>query len=137
MTGFRGYLVKRIFHSLLTVWAVAILVFLLFRLAPGDPTAYLVVSSFAPELADEILARYVLNLTLWQQCWHYMGRLLRGDLAVSFISHKPVVRQITEQFWTTIVLSGAAFLTAYTPAAIGGVYLAYRRGTSTESIGVA
>lgn len=137
MTGFRGYLVKRIFHSLLTVWAVATLVFLLFRLAPGDPTAYLVDSSFPPELADEILARYGLNLPLWQQYLHYMGSLLRGDLGVSFFSHKPVLQQIGEQFWNTIVLSGAAFLIAYTLAAIGGVYLAYWRGTSKESIGVA
>jgi peptide/nickel transport system permease protein len=136
MTSFRRYLLRRIFHSLVTVWVIATLIFLLIRLAPGDATAYLVDPSFPPDIRADILRRYGLDKPIWQQYVAYMANLARGDLGLSFFSQKPVLTAIGEQFWNTIALSLAAFIIAYTLGTVGGAYLAYHRGTPKDTLGV-
>ena len=54
--GRREYLVRRLGHMLLVLWAVVTLMFFLFRLGPGDPVAILVGAEL-PEAAQEQLRR--------------------------------------------------------------------------------
>src|SRR3972149_5774520 len=46
--GLRGYLVKRAAHTLVTIVIVLTLMFVLFRLMPGDPTSFLIAPGLTP-----------------------------------------------------------------------------------------
>ena len=108
-----GYLLRRFLILLLNLWVVASLVFLMFRLIPGDPTAMFLDPLLSAETKAEILHRFGLDLPLHQQYLLYMRNLVRGDLAYSFFYNRPV----SEIVWTflpnTLILAFAANLIAY------------------------
>lgn len=137
MTGFQAFLVRRVFHSLITIWVIMTVVFVLFRAAPGDPTNRLVDASFPREVREEILRRFGLDKPVWQQYLIYVGNVLQGDLGVSFFTRRPVVQELGERFWNTAILALASFLIAYPLGAVAGAYLASKRGTRLEVFAVA
>ena len=72
------------------LWLIASLVFLLLRVAPGDPVDA-VLGSRAPEAAKAALrARLGLDQTLVKQYLDFLGGLLHGDLGQALINQEPV-----------------------------------------------
>jgi peptide/nickel transport system permease protein len=136
MKGFRGFLLRRIIFSIFTVWVITTLVFVLFRAMPGDPTTYLVDSTFPPEVRLEILQKLGLDKPLWQQYGIYMLNLIKGDLGLSFLSHKPVSEELGEVFLNTAILAITSFFLSYILGAIYGVFLASKRGKWEDSTGI-
>jgi peptide/nickel transport system permease protein len=133
MEGFRGFLFRRLIHSLITVWVIVTIVFVLVRAAPGDPTSYLIDVTFPPEVREEILRRFGLDKPVWQQYILYIGNVLRADLGLSFFSRRPVLEVLGERFWNTAILALSAFVIAYPLGTIVGAYLATKRGTKLEA----
>jgi peptide/nickel transport system permease protein len=137
MTGFQAFLVRRVFHSLITIWVIMTVVFVLFRAAPGDPSTRIADASFPREVREQILQRFGLDKPVWQQYLIYMGNVLRGDLGLSFFTRRPVIQELGERFWNTALLALASFLIAYPLGAIVGAYLASKRGTRLEVVATA
>jgi peptide/nickel transport system permease protein len=84
------YLVRRLVATLPVMGVVAVIVFLLIHLSPGDPAA-LIAGDLATE--DDIAKLRValgLHLPLWQQFAIWLGKLLTGDLGTSIFTHVPV-----------------------------------------------
>lgn len=129
------YFARRLLILLLNLWIVASLVFLMFRLIPGDPTAMFLDPLLSAETKARILHQFGLDLPLHQQYLLYMRNLLRGDFAYSFFYNRPV----SEIVWTflpnTLILAFAAFLIAYLFGVVGGVLLAWRRGSWLDTWG--
>jgi peptide/nickel transport system permease protein len=136
MNGFRAYLVRRVIHSIITVWIIATLIFLLFRAIPGDPASLLVDPTFPEEVRREILRRFGLDKPVWQQYFIYIGNLLKGDLGISFFSRRPVLSELGDHALNTVVLSLAAFFIAYPLGILNGAFLATKRGKWTDSLGI-
>lgn len=89
-----------------------IVVFLLLYVAPGDP-----VQDMVGERADaETIARLRKDLHLdepiLKQFTLYAGGVLRGDLGKSYITQRPIIRDIRERFPKTLLLAGSAMLLA-------------------------
>lgn len=89
-----------------------IVVFLLLYVAPGDP-----VQDMVGERADaETIARLRKDLHLdepvLKQFTLYAGGILRGDLGRSYITQRPIIRDIKERFPKTLLLAGTAMLLA-------------------------
>ena len=89
-----------------------IVVFLLLYVAPGDP-----VQDMVGERADaETIARMRKDLHLdepvLKQFTLYAGGVLRGDLGQSYITQRPIIRDIRERFPKTLLLAGSAMLLA-------------------------
>ncbi len=89
-----------------------IVVFLLLYVAPGDP-----VQDMVGERADaETIARFRKELHLDEplpkQFVLYAGGVLRGDLGNSYITQRPIIRDIKERFPKTLLLAGTAMLLA-------------------------
>src|SRR4051812_15044935 len=84
------YLARRLLLLLLNLWLVTTLVFFMFRLIPGDPTAILVDATFSAELKQQVLARFGLDRPLHEQYLLYLGNLARGDFGWSFFYNRPV-----------------------------------------------
>jgi ABC-type dipeptide/oligopeptide/nickel transport system permease component len=137
MTGFRGFIIRRVFHSLITIWVILTVVFVLFRAAPGDPSLRIADATFPPAVRQQILERFGLDKPVWQQYLIYMRNVVQGDLGLSFFTRRPVSQELADRFWNTAILAMASFLIAYPLGAVMGAYLASKRGTKLESLAIA
>ncbi|HUQ20118.1 MAG TPA: ABC transporter permease, partial [Gemmatimonadaceae bacterium] len=107
-----GFIVRRLALSIPTLIGVMIVVFLLLYVAPGDP-----VQDMVGERADaETIARLRKDLHLdepvLKQFTLYAGGVLKGDLGRSYITQRPIIRDIKERFPKTLLLAGTAMLLA-------------------------
>jgi ABC-type dipeptide/oligopeptide/nickel transport system permease component len=107
-----AFIVRRLVLSIPTLVGVMIVVFLLLYVAPGDP-----VQDMVGERADaETIARLRKDLHLdepiLKQFTLYAGGVLRGDLGKSYITQRPIIRDIRERFPKTLLLAGSAMFLA-------------------------
>ena len=94
------------------LWLIASLVFLLLRVAPGDPIDALL-GSRAPEAARAALRQQLgLDQPLLVQYGSFLGHLLRGDLGTSLSNQEPVTRIIGDSLPASLELGGVALLLA-------------------------
>ena len=135
--GVLAYIVGRIVRSLSALWVIVTIIFLLFRLGPGNPLASLIDTTFTAEQAAATLARWGLDRPLGEQYIIYIGNLLRGDLGDTFkYPGKSVIDILREDLPNTLYLTLTSLLLAYLIGTIGGVILAARRGSNFEKGGV-
>ena len=110
------YLLSRLALAPLMLWLIASLVFLLLRLAPGDPIDALL-GTRAPEAARAALrAQIGLDQPLLEQYGRFLRQLLQGDLGTSLTNQKPVAEVIGQSLPASLELGGTALLIA---AAVG------------------
>lgn len=119
--------VNRIVQSLLVLWFVATLTFLLLRLAPGGP--FDSDRRLPPEVLANLEAKFHLNEPLLTQYGRYLGAVAQGDFGPSFKYLDRGVNQIIRDTLPTSALLGALAL-AFTIAVAFpiGLLAAYYRG---------
>ncbi len=106
------YLASRLALAPLMLWLIASLVFLLLRVAPGDPIDALL-GTRAPEAARAALrAQLGLDRPLAEQYGRFLGHLLRGDLGQSLTNGEPVTRLIQDSLPASLELGVVALLLA-------------------------
>ena len=106
----------RLAGGVLVLWAVATLTFFALRLMPGDPVLAILggpSGNPTPEAIEAARVEYGLDQPLAVQYVFYLGRLLQGDLGVSYSQHLPVTRVLAEQGGATLELTIAALLLAW------------------------
>ncbi|TDR89191.1 ABC transporter permease [Enterovirga rhinocerotis] len=123
------FLAGRILATIPVLVVVATVVFLLLRLAPGDPAAILAGDAASPEQIAAIRARLGLDEPPLTQFLEWIGRLLRGDLGTSIISNQPVTKLIGERIEPTLALATTTILFAIAVAVPLGVVAAWRHGS--------
>lgn len=124
-----GYLIRRILAAIPVMGVVALFVFLLLRLTPGDPAAILAGDNATPEQLDRIRTSLGLNEPLYTQFVTWIGKLLHGDLGVSLISGTPVMKMIAGRLEPTISIAIATIILAIVVAVPLGVVAAWKHGT--------
>ena len=106
------YLAARLALAPVMVWLIASLVFLLLRLAPGDPIDALL-GTRAPAAARAALrAQLGLDQPLWHQYGHFLRQLLHGDLGQSLTNQEPVTAVIRQSLPASLELGVVALLLA-------------------------
>jgi peptide/nickel transport system permease protein len=123
------FLAGRILATIPVMGVVATIVFLLLRLAPGDPAAILAGDVASPEQIAAIRTRLGLDQPILVQFVEWIGRLLSGDLGTSIISNQPVSRLIGERLEPTLALAATTIVFAVIVAVPLGVISAWRHGT--------
>jgi peptide/nickel transport system permease protein len=127
-----AYLLRRILIALPTLLGLVVLVFLMVRLAPGDPAVLLAGEFATPETLEAIRARYGLDRSLPEQFLIYLEALLRGDLGESARSRRPVLEELKTYFPNTLELASAAILVAVLTGIPLGVLAALRPGSGLD-----
>jgi peptide/nickel transport system permease protein len=130
----RTYLVRRILATIPVMGVVAVIVFLLLHLAPGDPAA-LIAGDFAT--ADDIARigkQLGLDRPLHIQFVAWVGQVLQGELGTSIFSHLPVSRLIRQRLEPTVVLSVTTLVIAIVLAVPMGVLAAWRARTWVDRL---
>ena len=131
----RVFIVKRLILMLLTFFLLASLVFVLFRIMPGDPAALVVSSALDQEAQEALRAQFGLDKPLHVQYWLYVTSLLRADLGRSFHYRQPVVEVLLPRFLNTVVLIGPAMILALLLGSTLGALTAARRATKWDAMG--
>ena len=94
------------------LWLIATLVFLLLRVAPGDPVDA-VLGSRAPAAAKAAMrARLGLDQSLLDQYLDYLHGLIQGDLGQGLINQEPVSNIISRTLPASLELSVVALVVA-------------------------
>ena len=124
-----GYLVRRVLAAIPVMGVVALFVFLLLRLTPGDPAAILAGDNASPEQLERIRASLGLNEPLYQQFFTWINKLLHGDLGVSLISHVPVLQMISQRVEPSISIALSTIVLSILVAVPLGVIAAWKHGT--------
>ncbi len=106
------YLLARLALAPVMLWLIASLVFLLLRVAPGDPIDALL-GSRAPAAARAALRSQLgLDQPLWRQYGHFLGQLLQGNLGESLTNQEPVGATIAASLPASLELGVVALLLA-------------------------
>jgi peptide/nickel transport system permease protein len=130
--GKANFFVRRTVQLVVTLWAIATALFMLFRLMPGDPTSYIVSPQMTPEVRQRIIESYGLNDPLWVQYLRYIENLATLDLGRSFKTNDQVADILLTYLPNTLVLMLTAFLLAYTVGVTLGVLTGWYRGSQFE-----
>ncbi len=127
---------KRLAHMLFVLWAVASILFLMFRLLPGDPTLAYIDPSFTEEQRGMILHQFGLDLPLSQQYLIFLGNVLHGEFGLSFRQRLPVVDLVLGTLPNTLLLTLTALIVAYAFGGLFGAVLAWKRGSAFETASI-
>ena len=129
-----SFVARRLLLAIPTLFGVLVVVFLLLYIAPGDPVMEMVGERADAETIARLRAELRLDDPVPVQFAHYIGGVLTGDLGTSYITGRPIARDILERFPKTLQLATAAMLLA---AALGitiGVLSARRPGSAFDRL---
>ncbi|MES3161199.1 MAG: ABC transporter permease [Halorubrum sp.] len=127
-----SFVVRRTLQLGVTFWAVGTVLFFLFRLMPGDPTAFVVSAQMTPEARQRIIESYGLNEPLHVQYLRFLENALTLNFGQSFHTNEPVREVIWTYLPNTLVLMLTAFVIAYILGIVLGVLTGWYRGSRFE-----
>jgi peptide/nickel transport system permease protein len=120
----------------LVLWAVVTILFLMFRLMPGNPMAAYIDPTFTEEQQLALMAQFGLDKPLWEQYFIYLANLVQGELGQSFRYREPVAERILALLPNTLILTFTSLIVAYVFGVLAGAYLAWRRGSAVEQAAI-
>ncbi|MBI4279510.1 MAG: ABC transporter permease [Armatimonadetes bacterium] len=125
----RRYILARFVQAVAVLVQVAVLVFLLMHLAPGDPIELMSDQLSTREDIATIRASLALDRPILVQLWLWLSRALRGDLGRSLRSGLPVAQELAGRFPYTVVLTLSSMALAVVLGVTAGVAASLRRGS--------
>lgn len=125
-------LLRRIGAALVLLWLVVTITFILVRLAPGDPTQFLVPPTASAQDAARLRVELGLDQPLAIQYARWIGGVLRGNLGESFAIHRPVERVLFDAMPVSLFLGGTALLITFLIGVPLGILQAARRGRTLD-----
>ena len=124
-----SYVARRVFATLPVMGVVAVIVFLMLRLSPGDPAAIIAGDHATSEDIAQIREHLGLDRPLIEQFVRWLGQLATGDFGVSIYLDRPVLGLIMERVEPTLALSVSTMAFAILLAVPLGVIAAWRAGS--------
>jgi len=129
------YIVRRLLYTLITLFAVATILFVLFRMLPGNPTAQVLSPALDEASQQRLREAFGLDKPVWEQYVIYMKNLVTFEWGRSFTSGHKVLDVIEDRLWNTLLLMGVAMCLTLTLGIAGGIVMAWRRGGPIDLAG--
>ena len=120
---------RRLIATIPVMAMVAIVVFMMLRLTPGDPAAVIAGPNANSAQIEEIREQLDLNRPLWEQFAIWGSNLLRGDLGQSYFFKAQVTDLIGQRVGPTVALATTTIILTVLIAVPLGTIAAYKRGT--------
>ena len=127
-----AYVVRRFLAALLTLLGVAIILFVLFRMMPGDPTAQVISPALDEAAQARLKQAFGLDLPMWQQFLIYLRNLVTFEWGRSFTSGQPVADLLGHWLVNTLLLMTAGLVVAIALGIVLGILMAARRGGALD-----
>lgn len=125
-----AYLLRRLGYTILTLWGLTLITFVLTRVVPGDPARIAAGPQARQEQVEQVRKMYGLDKPLWVQYGIYIKNLLRGDFGRSLWSKRPVIEDLKAYFIPTMelgLIAGMIFFFLGVP--LGILSAVYRNNT--------
>ena len=124
-----AYIIRRILATIPVMAVVAVFVFALLYLSPGDPAAIIAGDTATVEDILRIRAHLGLDQPVYIQFGSWVWRLMQGDLGISIFTNLPVTKLIEQRLEPTVALSLATLIVSVVAAVPMGVLAAWRAGS--------
>jgi peptide/nickel transport system permease protein len=132
------YILRKFGQAVLTIIAIVLLNFLIFRMMPGSPERVLLRNPFlTQEKIEQVRKEWGLDKPLVpDQLIGYVKATAVGDLGYSLkFRGQSVAEVIGSHLWPTVILVGLAEAIAIVVGLIAGSYAGWRRGSTTDRVG--
>jgi peptide/nickel transport system permease protein len=123
------FIARRLVSIIPVLAVVAIFVFLMLRLTPGDPAAVIAGDNATSDQIADIREKLGLNLPIWQQFGIWIGNMLQGNFGESFFFKKTVAELIAQRIEPTLALAVCTLIFAVAISVPIGVMAAYKQGS--------
>ena len=123
------YIVRRVLATIPVMAIVALFVFSLLYIAPGDPAAVIAGDQASPEDVEKIRTSLGLDRPFVVRFGEWTWRLVQGDLGTSMFTGHPVTELIRQRIEPTLSLMVLTLLLAITVAVPMGVIAAWKAGS--------
>jgi peptide/nickel transport system permease protein len=124
-----AYVVRRVLATIPVMAVVALFVFSLLYLAPGDPAAVIAGDQATPADVERIRASLGLDRPYLVRFGAWVWDIARGDLGTSIFTNLPVSTMIAQRIEPTLSLMLVTLLLAVSIAVPMGVMAAWKQGT--------
>ena len=129
-------ILRKLLSSILVVFVLTIVIFLIVRLLPGDPVTVMLGMNPTPEAKEALIRRFNFDKPLVTQYWMWLKGILHGDWGNSMkaIGADPVINHVLERFPRSFVLCITATLFSLVVAIPLGVITAAKQNTRADFI---
>ncbi len=129
------WLALRVVQAFVTFVLALTLLFVLMRLAPGDPIQRLEGDRpMSPQEVARLRERFGVDQPIWRQYRTFLGGVARGDLGTSIEYNRPVTAMLLERLPATLLLGATVILVNFTLGIWLGVRQARRRGSREDRL---
>lgn len=128
------YVIQRILGMIAVMFTVVTIVFVIVRVAPGDPAAVMLGPDATAGDIATLREKLGLDRPLLLQYGYFLGQLLRGDLGQSIFLNMPVLSALAERAEPTFFLTLFSLLIASAIALPVGILSAYKRGSLFDQL---
>lgn len=126
------FIVRRIIYTIFTIFAVATILFFIFRIMPGDPTAQVISPALDEAAQERMKEAFGLDKPVYIQYILYLKGLVTLEWGRSFTTSKPVFDILKYRFWNTVFLMGAAMSFTLILGTGLGMIMAWKRGSPMD-----
>ncbi|MEJ8304842.1 ABC transporter permease [Saccharibacillus sacchari] len=127
-----GYIARRLLAVLPVLFIVAVIVFFIIHLTPGDPAATILGQEATPEEVQALRQQMGLDKPLGEQFLSWIGGAVQGDFGESFFLDKPVWAAFVERLGPTLSLAILAQIIGIGIALTLGILAVRKRGTIVD-----
>lgn len=135
MSSVRFY-AQRTLQALIMLWISATVIFVLFRLMPGDITSFMTLGGASEEALNAFRERWGLNDPLYIQYWNFMINMLTLEAGTSLQFQIPVWQYVKTRIFNTFILAAPALTVAYILGGVFGTILGYYKDSKIEEYGL-
>jgi len=114
---------------------VASILFVLFRMLPGEPTMQVISPAMDPAVQERMKAAFGLNEPIWVQYGIYLKNLVTLEWGRSFVSAQEVTDILGYRFWNTVLLMAAGMCMTLVLGISAGIIMAWRRSGAIDFFG--
>ena len=129
-----AYIIRRLLATIPVMAVVALFVFFLLHLTPGDPAAVIAGDEATPAEIEGVRARLGLDRPVWEQFAIYLANLARGDLGTSIFTNLPVTTLVGQRLEPSLVLALSTLVVAVAFAIPMGVVAAWKVRTAVDRV---
>lgn len=104
------YILQRMLYLVPVLLGMTVIVFGIMELIPGDPAQVILGSYATPENLARVREELGLNQPALQRYFTWLGNVFQGDFGRSVSLDRPVIDEVLDRFWPTLLLAGAALL---------------------------
>ncbi|MBV9375738.1 MAG: ABC transporter permease, partial [Alphaproteobacteria bacterium] len=129
-----AYIIRRILATIPVMVVVALFVFSLLHLSPGDPAAIIAGDTATADDIARIRQKLGLDQPLYIQFGTWVWALLHGDLGISIFTNLPVSKLIAQRIEPTLTLTISTLIFSIVAAVPMGVLAAWRAGSWIDRV---